>query len=252
MKRVSILIPALLIALALGFVSCKKDANNTSGNSTLGIKIQALNKGYSLPVNNDGTKSASAVMASVLWDTARMTVSSVKYEAELNSLVSHHDSIKISYEWRGPQDINLFDTNISIGNFILQPGYYDQVEINVQGLKHDAGNKPVFYLHGLYTMNDGTVLPIMVKVNETVNFKTEQDSVNVSASEISDFTSTIQLQLDKLMADVLPAALDGATVTDGVIIISENSNNELYRIIMRNLGRNHHCEHHHHHGNGHG
>lgn len=251
MKRVSIILPAVLIALALGFVACKKDANtNSPGDSTLGVKIMALNKSYSLPVNTNGTKSAST-LTSVAWDTAFLTVSRIKYEAELNSLISHRDSLKISYEWSGPQEVNLFDTNISLGNFVLQPGYYDEVELTVEGLKHDAGNKPVFYLHGTYT-NDTASHPIMVIVNDNVMFKTEKDSVTVTGTEASVFTSSIQLYLDKLMADIQPSALDNATLTNGAIIISAESNYELYRLIMRNIGRNQHCVHHHHHGNGHG
>jgi len=243
MKRVSIAIPVVLIALAFGFFACKKDSNTTSGNSTLGVKIVAMNKSYSLPVNNNGTKSTLAT--TITWDTAYMTVSRIKYEAELNSLISHRDSVKISYEWNGPQEVNLFDTNISLGNFVLQPGYYDQVELKVDGFKQDAGNKPVFYLHGVYT-NDSATHPIIV------TFKTEKDSVEVSDGNASLITSSIQLYLDELLADILPAALDNATLTNGVIVISKESNNELYRLIMRNLGRNHHCWHHHYHGQGHG
>jgi len=251
MKRVSLIMPAILIALALGLVACKKDTNTTPGYSTLDIKIQALNKSYSLPVNNSGTKSASADSTFITWDTARMIVSRVKYEAELNSLITRHDSIKISYEWNGPLEINLFDTNISIGNFILQPGYYDEIELKVNGSKHDAGGKPIFYLHGIYTMNDTTSLPIIVIVNEDIMFKTEKDSVEVTATDNSDFTSIIQLKLDLLLADIQIPALDNATLTNGAILISADINTELYQIIMRNLARKHHSKHHHHHGHGH-
>jgi hypothetical protein len=251
MKRAIILTPILLIALALGFVACKKDTNTTSGDSTLGIKIMALNKSYSLPVNTDGTKSSSATASSIAWDTARMIVSRVKYEAELKSLITHRDSIRIGFEWNGPLEINLFDTSISIGNFSLQPGFYDEIELKVEGLKHDAGNKPVFYLHGMYT-NDTSSVPVIVTVNENVLFKTEKDSVEVTSSDPSVFTSSIQLYLDQLLAGIQPSALDNATLTNGAIVISAEINTEIYRLIMRNLGRNHPCGHHHHHGNGHG
>jgi hypothetical protein len=256
MKRQSLIFPILLIALTVGFIACKKDSSNNSGpisdNSTLGIQIQALNKSFSLPLNSSGNKSTSSNTATITWDTARMVVSRLKYEAELKSVVSHHDSIKIEYEWNGPQEVNLFDTNISLGNFVLQPGYYDEIEIMVNGFKQDAGASPVFYLHGLYTKDDSTSLPIMLKVNENVMFKTEKDSVEVTSSDNAIFTSIIQLYLDQLMADIQLSALDNAELTNGAIVISADTNAELYRIIMRNLSKNHHCNHGHHHGHGNG
>jgi hypothetical protein len=247
MKRTSIVIPVALIALALGSSACKKDASTSSGSPTLGVKILALNKNYSLPVVINGTKSASAVTASMTWDTAIMTVSRVKIEAEMNSLASRHDSIKIEYEWSGPQSINLFDSNITVGNFALQPGYYDEMELKVDGFKHDAGNKPVFYLHGVYTSETLAALPVMVIVNEDIMFKSEKDSINVTGADNDGFTSIIQLKLDHLLADIQLPALDNATLTNGAIIISAKSNTGLYMIIMRNLRRNHHSEH----GHGH-
>ncbi|NOU47504.1 MAG: hypothetical protein HOO86_10635 [Bacteroidales bacterium] len=254
MKRLNIKLPIVLIALALGFSSCQKDNASISAtdNTTAGIKLQALHKSFPLPVNNSRDKSTSAVTASLLWDTARMIVSSVKFEAELKSVLTHHDSIEIEYKWNGPLEVDLFDSTIALGNLLLQPGFYDEIEIKVVGSKEDAGNSSVFYLHGFYTGIDSTTLPVMVIVNESVMFKTERDSVEITASDISIFSSTIELYLDQLMADVQPSALDDATLTDGMIVISEDSNTELYALIMQNLRKDHHCEHGHGHGNGHG
>jgi len=254
MKRLNIKIPLVLMVLALGFASCQKDntSNSNPDNTTAGIKLQALNKSFALPVNNSGNKSTSVVTASILWDTASMVVSSVKFEAELKSLVSHHDSIEFEYKWYGPQQVNLFDSTITLGNLILQPGFYDEIEIKVEGKKEDAGQNPVFYLHGFYSSNDSATLPIMVIVHEDVMFKTERDSVEITTADLSVFSSTIQLYLDQLMADIQISALDNATLTNGAIIISEESNTELYTLIMRNLLRDHHCEHEHGHGHGHG
>lgn len=250
MEKVRLVFPIVLIALALGFSSCQKDNSNSSasGKSTLGIKIQALNKSFSMPVANVGVKSASIVNASITWDSASMVVSSVSFEAKLKSLMSHRDSINISYKWNGPQEINLLDSNITVGNFSLQPAFYDEIELKVEGFKEDAGSKPVFYLHGVYT-KDATIVPVVVKVNENVMFKTEKDSAVVTAAD-PVFTSIIQLYLDQLMSEIQLSALDNATLTDGIIVISAVTNKEIYKIIMRNLGKNHHSKHSKWHGDG--
>lgn len=248
MKRVRLLFPVIFIALAIGFIACQKDNTNSStlGNSTLGIRIQALNKSFSLPVADIGLKSASIATSSTLaWDTARMIVSGITFEAKLKSLITHHDSIAISYKWNGPQEINLLDTTITLGNFALMPGFYDEIELKVNGSKHDAGDKPVFYLHGVYNKDNITTLPVKVIVNENVSFKSEKDSVIVTTTDNADFASVIQLYLDQLMVEIQPSALDNATLTDGILVISADKNKELYRIVMRNLGKNHHSRHSH-------
>lgn len=233
--------------MAAGFTACQKDTNSTSGNSTLDFKLQAVNKSYSLPVSATGTKSTAATSAFVTWDSAQMVVSKLKYEAELKSTTSHHDSIEIEYEWNGPQLINLFDAATILGNYTLVPGYYDEIELKVSGNKKDAGNKPVFFLKGSYTNTAGITIPISFKVYENVEFKSEKDNVEVTADN-SIFTSTLLLYLDQLLLGIDPGVLDNASLTAGAIVISADSNSELYEIIMRNLRKDHHCNHEHNHG----
>lgn len=245
--KMKIIIPALLITLAAGFTACQKDTNSTSGNSTLDFKLQAVNKSYSLPVSANGTKSTAATSAFVTWDTAQMVVSKLKYEAELKSTISNHDSIEIDYEWNGPQLVDLLDAATILGNYTLVPGYYDEIELKVIGNKKDAGNKPVFFLKGSYTNTASITIPISFQVYENVEFKTEKDSVEVTADN-SIFTSTLLLYLDQLLIGIDPLVLDNATLTDGAIIISDDSNSEFYQIIMRNLRKDHHCNHGHKHG----
>jgi hypothetical protein len=238
MKREIVFI-AFLATATLGFNGCQKDDLGITGPSTLGVKIEAINKSYSLPVA-DGTKSAAATSASITWDTVQLVVSKISFEAELKSLVTHRDSIEISYKWSGPQVVNLLDDKLILGNFILQPGFYDEIEIKVTGSKSDANKKPVFFMYGQYTSSSNAKLPVAFKVYEDVQFKTEKDSVEVTEESI-DITSYVQLYLDELLAGIEPSALDNATLTKGVIIISADSNREIYRLIVRNLVKDHHC-----------
>lgn len=240
------LLTFVLVALTLGFFACQKDQNSTfTGNSNLGIKLQAVNKSFALPVVTIGTKSASIATSSLAWDTAHMVVSGITYEAKLKSLKAHRDSIEITYKWKGPQEINLLDTTITLGNFTLTPGFYDEIELKVDGSKQAAGLKPVFYLHGVYTKADVSKIPVKVVVNEDIYFKTEKDSVTVTAADNTDFASVIQIYLDQLMTDIQLDALDNATLTNGILVISADKNRELYQIIMHNLGKDHHSRHFH-------
>lgn len=242
MKRKHIIFLAA-IALTFGLFSCQKQ-NNTSpavtGPSTLNVKLQAVNPSFTLKNAYAGTKSATAT-PSIAWDSAKMVVSSVKFEASLKKSASDQDSVEIEYKWNGPKMVNLLDTTATFGNFTLQQGYYDQVELKVLGLSRDAAGGLVFYLHGMYTKNDTVTLPIIVKSYKDVLFKTEKDSVNVTSNSAADITSYIQLYLDKLMANVTAADLDNAELTDSTIVISDSTNTELYNAIIRNLDGEHHC-----------
>ena len=237
MRREKVLAVGLVI-LTIGFMACQKQTDvPRTGPSSLQVQIQALNPSYSLPVQ--GNKAAMAGSSTISWDTAQMVVSNVKFEAELKSQVTHQDSIEISYKWTGPVLANMMDSTVTFGDFVLQPGFYDQIQIWVNGNRQDAGDQPVFYLHGIYS-SDTTTIPVKVEVNKNVSFKTKKDSIIVT-SEAFDFTSYIQLYLDDLLTGITPSAFDNATLTDGVIVISEIKNRDIYQMIMSNLVRDHQC-----------
>ncbi len=242
MRRKQILIYAAVTALAVGLFACQKQSSTpASGPSSLNLAIQAVNPSYSMPVSNSKTKSSQASGSSITWDTAQMVVSSVKFEASLKKMNSEEDSVEIEYKWMGPKTVNLLDTTTTFGNFTLQPGLYDQVELKISGFREDAAGMPVFYLHGTYMENDTTSWPIIVESYQDVMFKTEKDSVNVTANMNSDITSYIKIYLDKLMANVQPSDLDNAMKTNGTIVISDSSNVDLYRTILYHLDEDHPC-----------
>lgn len=230
---------AVFFAATIGFTACQKDDLGTKGPSELGVKIEALNKSYSLPVTDD-TKSAAVTSESITWDTVQLVISQIKFEAELKSLITHRDSIEIEYKWSGPMVANLLDSSLVLGSFMLQPGFYDEIELKVYGDNEDAGEKPVFYMYGNYTNAQNSIIPVAVKVYKDVQFKTEKDSVTVTEESV-DITSYIQLYLDKLMTGIDPAALDNAELTNGVIVISADSNRMIYYAMLQNLVKNHHC-----------
>ncbi|WP_321369552.1 hypothetical protein [uncultured Draconibacterium sp.] len=230
----------LFFALALitaFFVSCSDNEDMiTDGESVFGVRIEALNTNFTLPVQAS-MKSATVDSESIAWDSAHLVVSSIKFEAELKSIVTGEDSIEIEYKWYGPEMVDLLNNELTMGNFVLQPGYYDEIELKVSGDQEDAGDDPVFYLAGTYTNDTGTT-PIAVMVSHDVYFKTERENVEVTEEEI-DFTSIIQLYLDELMADVDVADLDNAELVDGVLLISSDSNTGIYQTVIGNLEHDH-------------
>ncbi|HPF51824.1 MAG TPA: hypothetical protein PK335_09630 [Draconibacterium sp.] len=240
----------LLLTLgSVGFFACQKSDLINNGTTEYGVQFEALNPSFSLS-GSGFTKSAMVQSDSINWDSAHLIVSNIKFEAKLKSMVTNEDSIEIEYKWHGPELVDLLNSDNTLGNFTLSPGIYDEIELKVEGLTDDAGSDPVFYLEGIYK-NDAGSWPISVSVTQNVYFKTEKENVEVTEEGI-DITSVIKLYLDELMADVDPVDLDNANLTDGVIVISADSNTGIYQTIVSNLG--HDCRtyyKHKHHGDDH-
>ncbi len=228
----------VLLVLALGFSACQEDDVSIPEPSALGIKILALNTSYALPVAKSNTKSALAEGPSMEWDTVQMVVSEIEMEAEMKSLATQRDSIEIEYKWNGPQQTNLLDSTMSFGNFVLQPGFYDEIELEIEGKKEDAQSLPVFYMSGNYTNEQEVVVPVVVEVHGDIEFKTEKESVEVWEGNM-EITSYIQLYLDELFSNITPEKLNNATLTDGVIMISAEKNSDMYQQVLGKLLEDH-------------
>lgn len=84
------------------------------------------------------------------------------------------------------------------------------------------------------------ILPVEVRVTDDILFKTKRDSVVVTEENL-EIVSYIQLYLDELMEDINPDDLDNSRLTKGVIVISSESNRNIYWTIMKNLGKKQHC-----------
>lgn len=237
MKRKNVF-TLILVLVTIGFMGCQEEELTDKGSSTLDVKLLALNKSYSLPVNKSATKSAVADSPALSWDTVNMVVSEVELDAEVKSLVTREDSIEIEFKWNGPQMADLLDSTISFGNFLLQPGYYDEIELKVKGEQEDAQEVPVFYMSGIYTNAEGGSVPIQVEVFNDLEFKTEKESVEINESNM-ELVSYVQLYLDELFMNVTPGQLDDAVLTDGVLVISADTNSEVYQTVMGKLTEDH-------------
>ncbi|NVO20619.1 MAG: hypothetical protein HXX13_13040 [Bacteroidetes bacterium] len=245
-SKISLLTIAVIISIA--FSSCKKDNQDqsSSGPSALNLKMEALNTTVSLPVQENGLKSATS-NATISWDSAYMLVSRIKFEAEIESQVHHRDSVEIEYSWRGPLMLNLLDPSSVIGTITLPEGTYDKISLKVMSEREDANGQPLFFLSGNYNDSLGVVTPIVVSVTDPIAFKTDQTDDTIATGTSIDYTSTIQLYLDQLFLNIDPATLSSATLTNGVLVISATSNKKIYHFILHNLGHNHKCHHEHHH-----
>lgn len=221
MKRISTL---MLLFLGVLLFSCEK---NNDSSSVLQVKMQATNKSFSV------LKSANLVTPSLTWDVCTMNVSQIEFQAQGKQDENSQGSYQVSYEWQGSKVINLFNTASVIGDITLDPGIYDQVELEIQATKSQNVTVPVFYLAGNYTNPAGTKIPVEITVNEDFQFGVEQEGKTLTG--MYDYSALINLNLVMLMNGILQSELDAATLTSGKMIISATSNGVLYQKIKTNI-----------------
>lgn len=219
------------IAAAILALSCQKDSID-SGNpidqtsTSLDIKLQASNTSFSL-------QKATSANPSLTWDSSYIVVSKIEFEAEKKDSLSQA-SMEINFEWKGPKTIDLFSLDAFVGSISLPPGVYHEISVKLESRRSDAGVSPVFFVAGSYTNAGGSVIPVVVFVNEDFEIRAKQEGFLLDASA-DDYTTLIHIHINLLMSGITTTDLENASQTDGTIVISASSNSDLYEKIYANL-----------------
>lgn len=215
MKRIR---AVMLVFLGVLLFSCEK--NDTDSSPVLQVKMQAINTSSAV------LKSATLVTPLLDWDVCTMNVSRIEFEAEGKETENAQNSYKVSYEWKGSKVVDLFDASSVIGDIVLDPGVYDEIELEIEAAKSQNATTPVFYLAGTYTDGEGTVIPIEITMNEDFKFEVEKEGTTFDGTD--DYSALVTLNLALLMSGVSESDLDAATLTDGKLIVNKTSNPNIY------------------------
>lgn len=244
MIRRNYLVAGLMVVLGV-LASCQKKSDSglsstPSGSSSLAFQIQAINKSFLVGAVLDSlghkVSSDSALNSGTFtWDTCRMNISRIIFEAEQHKVGSKKDSIEITIEWTGPRSVDLFNLNDLVGQIPLPPGTYSEIAINVRSVRGDFGTSPVFYLTGVYTTPAGIKTPLRIILNENLSFNAEKSGTVLDAT--NSFTDLVMMNLSILMSHIRQSDLDKATLRNGTLIISSTSNVNLYNKIRFDFDR---------------
>jgi hypothetical protein len=156
------------------------------------------------------------------WDSGYASVRRIRFEAR-------KDSVNVKYENDITQTINLFDPLQSIGNISLPQGTYTKVEFRADLLPSSA---PSLVLYGQF--HNGTVItPVRFEVTNECNIKGEEAQVTMAAA--SSHASITTIDLNVLTSGISASQLSSAAQTAGTIVISPDSNANLYAILQDHL-----------------
>ena len=243
------LVAGLLVIMGV-LSSCQKNSDSglNPSNSSLAFQIQAINKSFHLGAILDSlghvTSDTALNSGTFTWDTCRMNISRINFEAEQHKVGTKRDSIEINIEWTGPRTIDLFNLNALIGQIPLAAGTYSEIAINVRSIRGDFGTSPVFYLTGIYKTPAGVTTPLRIILNESLSFNDRLTGTVLDAT--NNFTDLIKMNLSILMSHIRQSDLDSAKLTNGTLVISSTSNVNLYSKIRFDFDRSRRHEFHRH------
>jgi hypothetical protein len=207
MKTTSFL---LLTGATLLFASCKKESTTEQAADTNNISYQLATTNSS-----DGNRAAANFLT---FTGGTASISEIKFEAKGDN--------KIEYKSNVPQTVNLGNVVANLGGLTVPFGTYQKIEFKIKFVP--TSTTPSIELQGLYTpTNGGAAVPVILQLHQAFELKFEKKTPTTIDAN-TNYTAFSTLALGLLNNSVVESALQNATRTNGVIVISSTSNTQLY------------------------
>ncbi len=176
------------------------------------------------------TKNASATVnrttsGSLNWTTGYAYADKIRFEARKDG------GSRMSYESGAGFRINLFAPSSELGSISISPGSYSEIESAVR--LSSSGPDTAFVLRGSFINNIGFAVPVLLFVNEPLEFKAAANDITIGSG--ANITALTTLDLSLLTTGITESMLSMATHTNGVLVISAASNANIYTIILSNI-----------------
>ena len=224
---------AVIALTALSLAACKKTGNSPSSTKTsqLSFGVQADNATTNLAAASTtgsklATNSTFTGISGLVFTAGTANISQFKLEAKRNG-------VEIEVSSRSLTNVDLFAASPSIAGVTIDTGTYREIELRVLLQKTADTSAIPLKLTGTFTTGGGTVIPIEFDLNDNVTIKSEVEDVTVTST--TDLAALIHIHLRKLEAGVTAADLEAATLTNGVIVISNKSNLSIYNKVLANF-----------------
>jgi len=222
-------IAAIMLAVIV-FAACKKNSVSPSATTgpQLSFQMMADNNASLAAASNNAlqTNALSTGIPGLTITAAVANISKFKLEAKKNGVETEIITKNLS-------NVNLFALSPSIANVTILPGTYTEVELRVDLDRSNTDSLPL-KLNGTFTNSGGKVIPFEFDLNNNVEIKAEAE--NIVITDTTNFAAIVHMHLPKLEAGITAADLDAATLTNGILVISNSSNTSLYRRILDNFG----------------
>lgn len=216
----------LLLLVVAGFSACSSD--DTTEQPVLSVNFNTVTSPFNTQAETSSLNKQAASGAFVFND-GFIKLSEMEYEAE-----SANDIQSVEFELEQVVVID-FATGIptpDIRAIEIPAGTYEEVEIEVE--LFDENDEPSVVLNGTYTAPDGSAHPVRFEFNSGETFEVEREGTIVFAEGRSAIAE-ITFDPSVWFAGVTDEHMADANKVNGVIVISENQNSEIFDIVADGL-----------------
>ncbi|WP_300434012.1 hypothetical protein [Christiangramia sp.] len=217
----------LMVTLIASLSACSSDENSTA-QPILSVNFNTVTSLF----NTQGQTASVSKQASggnFVFDDGFITLTAMEYEAE-----SENDLESVEFELEQVVVID-FATGIpspDIRAIEIPAGIYEEVSVELEIL--DETDEPSVVLTGTYTSPGGTSTPIRFEFNSGETFEVEREGTIVFA-ENESAVAQITFDPSAWFAGVTDNHMADATQYDGVIVISESQNSEIFDLVADGL-----------------
>lgn len=225
MKNLSL---SLMMILSVTLFSCSTESDLT-GESQVAVQFNTAPSVTTQAISKE-SQLKQAATGTLTFTEGYIAISSLEFEVE-----TENDSIEREFELNQHTVID-FATGVTtpdIGYITIPAGTYNEVEIEIE--LAEGVDEPAVQLNGTYITTDGVEHPIRFEFNSHETFEVEREGVIVLAE---NQVAVTQITFDPVMwfAAVTDEAFANATVdADGVIVVSDTQNTEMFNIVAEGL-----------------
>ena len=209
------LLPILSLCLLFVITSCSDDESRT------GVLLSANTTGGDVTTKNGRTAATN----DLVFNSGSITIREVVFDGE-------NGNTSVTRTVPQVASIDYTTGTVSPEVFIEIPaGEYTSVNLGIE--LQDVNAIPAMVIDGTYTNSDDEIIPIRFEFNSGEVFEANAASVTIPAG--TDVIGKITFDALEWFSPITATQLDNATQTDGVIVISENSNSGIFDIVAERV-----------------
>ncbi len=222
MKTLNLYLLSLLLVLSLS--ACSSD--DSSDQTTLAVNFETVTSPFSTQFQSTSFNKQTS-SGSFVFNDGFITLTALEYEAE-NGL----ESVEFELEQVVVIDFATGIPTPDIRSIEIPAGTYDEVSVEMEIF--DETDEPSVVLLGTYTSPEGTVFNVRFEFNSGETFEVEREGTIVFA-EGQSALAQITFDPSVWFAGVTDELMADATQSNGIIVISENQNSEIFDIVADGL-----------------
>lgn len=214
-----------VLTLVVGLSACSSD--DSTDQPTLAVSFNTVTSPFSAQVQSTSLNKQSSNSGIFVFNDGFITLTAMEYEAENDS-----ESVEFELEQIVVIDYATGIPTPDIRAIEIPAGTYEEVSVELE--IYDETDEPSVVLNGTYTSPEGTSFPVRFEFNSGETFEVEREGAIIFA-EGQSALAEITFDPSIWFAEVTDALMADADQSEGVIVISETHNSEIFDIVADGL-----------------